>query len=145
MQKTLLQLAQTLVENYDTYVEALKEELTDEQIDAVLGTEIELLSALDALLFYNRVQARRRLLAEKEEEKSKIMVSRIMRRLWLADHATEDGKIKKSVSWKFNTDLSKLPDDYKMASWNKIHSAVAKGATIPGVDVVGWFDSFRIS
>ena len=144
-QNTLLNNAQFLVDKYNELSDNLTETITDEAIDSILWTEEELLQAIDALVLYNRINAERRLRAEKEEDKSKKMVNRIMKKLWLDSYSSEDGSIKKKVSWQFQSDLEKLPESFKMASWQAINSVVSKWGEIPWVHVIGWFDTFSIT
>jgi hypothetical protein len=76
----LLQIARDLIIKYDEINETLqkKEEMTDEMIDEILGAEAESSEVLHSLLLAKKIQAKRRLIAEKEEKKIMAMINRIM-------------------------------------------------------------------
>jgi hypothetical protein len=127
----MLQKFQTLIEKYDNLILDLDvKELSDEDIDTILGSESEMLESIKQIIIAKKIYANRRLTAEKEEKKCDALTSRIMRRLEIDNFETEDGNVKKTIQRTFETDLKKLSNDYKMASRSKIHSAITKNIKI---------------
>lgn len=141
----LLQIAQSLVDKFDTLLEQWIDELTDEQVDEVIWSQENMMMLLDSMIVIKKLNAQRRLKAEKEEKKADKLIYRLMVRTWLDTHDSPDWKITKSVQRKFDVpDVSALPDDCKMMSWGTIHSRVAKWEDVPWVIVDRWYDKYSV-
>lgn len=135
--------AQQLVNAYDDAVELLEkwQELTDEQIDAMLWSEADLWKMLDWLILMKKIQADRRKIAEKEEEKCMTFITRIMKRLEVEDRSCEDWK----ASWKIvyrreyrDKEKKTVPLEYMWPVRWTINSAVQKWIKVEWIEVFEW-------
>ena len=143
----LLTIARELVNKYDEINESLekKQEMSDEMIDEILWAEAESSEVLHSLLLAKKIQAERRLIAEKEEKKIMAMINRIMVRTRQDNFECEDGKIKSKVVYRFDiVDEDKVPQDMKAPVWQKINSLIQKWEDVPWVEKWDWYLSSRI-
>ena len=143
----LLTIARELVNKYDEINESLqkKQEMTDEMIDEILWAEAESSEVLHSLLLAKKIQAERRLVAEKEEKKIVAMINRIMVRTRQETYECEDGKIKSKVVYRFDiVDESQVPQDMKAPVWQKINSLIQNWEDVPWVQKWDWYLSSRI-
>ena len=139
----LINKASELVSQYDNLVSELWK-LEDEQIDQLLDNQANQLDLINPLMLYAKVYAERRKIAEKEEGKAKTLIKRIMTRSDLKDHESEDGKIKGTIEYHYETDMEKLPREYLMANSASIRSALRKDQTIDWITPVAWYLSITI-
>jgi len=97
-----VETAMRILMQYDEAKEELEkgEELTDDQIDKFIWSEEQMWNVLSALITMKKIQANRRLIAEKEEEKIMVFVKRIMNRLDLKEWSAEDWKAKWKVHYR---------------------------------------------
>ena len=145
----MLQKAQEIINLYDSKVELLEKKPKDEELDTIvddiLWDEETMLALLPEVLLLKKIETERRLKATKGEKKCDKIVYRIMERLWKENFESEDGKVKRSVKYKFDVNKEELPEEYKTYSFAKIHSAISKKQTIPWVTGEAWYHSYRIS
>lgn len=121
------------------------DKLTEEEIDAILGIQGDMDQAANWLILASKIYAARRSIAEKNEKLCKTLLHRILMRTWVKEFESEDGKAKFVPAYQFDTDIAALPEDYKMASYGKINSALLKWEKVEWVTVTGGFPSIRIS
>lgn len=137
-----------LIKNYDE----LKDDdgfininkMTDEQIDQIIDLQSDLADSLPALIQYNRIQNRRRLKAEKEEQASQKLINRIMLRLDWESFDCEDWTVKTSKTIKYDVDTDKLSKEYRMPNHASLRSKINKWETIEWVTPIESFISVSI-
>lgn len=126
----------------------LTEEEQETIITSILETESELLKdeTINALVDYIKTQSRIRLLAEKREKSAKTFLNFIMRNRGLDEFEAMNGKIKKSLSPKYEVvDEAKVPNEYLMVCDAKIRSFYSNNTgNIPWVVFNTFFDSYRV-
>lgn len=125
----LINNATLIIKQYDELVEQLGK-LEEEQIDQLLENQSNQLDLINPLMLYAKIHAERRKKAEKEEDKAKSIIKRIMVRSGITDHESEDGKIKGTIEYRYETDLEKLPKEYLMVNSASIRSALRKDQKI---------------
>lgn len=139
----LINTASDIIKQYDQLLENLGK-LEDSQIDELLANQSNQLDLINPLMLYAKIHGERRRIAEKEEEKAKTLIKRIMVRSWLTEHESEDGKVKGTIEYRYETDLTKLPREYLMESSAKIRSALRKGESIDWITPTEWYLSITI-
>lgn len=142
--ENLINQSAELIKKYDAIIADGVKDLTDEQIDEVIWSQSDMSELLDGLVLRRKINTERRLIATKEEEKCDKFIYRIMERLGLELHESKDGKVSRSVQRRFETDLTLLPDEYKMAVWAKIHSMVSKKIAVPWVTPLEWHHKYSV-
>ena len=138
----LMTQAQQLVKAYDEAVESLEkwQEISDEQIDALIWTESDMWNMISALILMKKTHANRRLIAEKEEEKCMIFVKRLMKKLKVEDRVCDDWK----ATWKKTrrrqyTDIDQVPKEFLAPVRWSINSQIQKDVKIPWTQIVEWY------
>lgn len=139
----LINNATIIIKQYDELVESLWK-LEDAQIDQLLENQSNQLDLINPLMLYAKIHGERRRIAEKEEDKAKTIIKRIMVRSWITDHESEDGKIKGTVEYRYETDLEKLPKEYLMINSASIRSALRKEQSIDWITPIAWYLSITI-
>ncbi len=139
----LINNASLIIRQYDDLVSELWK-LEDEQIDQLLENQSNQLDLINPLMLYAKIHAERRKIAEKEEDKAKALIKRIMVRSWITDHKSEDWKIKGTIEYRYDTDMEKLPKEYLMANSASIRSALRKDQKIDWITPIAWYLSITI-
>ena len=127
-----------LLEAYDTYFgdEPIDpKNLSDEDIDNIIGLEHDMWASVDALIVAKKLFANRRQILEKKEKLATKMIARLLKRLWKQSWENDDGKAKFCASYKFDVDMTKLPQEFITSNWSKINWALARWSEIQGVTV----------
>lgn len=138
----LMLQAQQLVKAYDEAVELLEkwQEITDEQIDAIIGTESDMWNMISALILMKKTQANRRLIAEKEEEKCMVFIKRLMKKLKVEDWICDDWKaVWKKTRRREYTDIEQIPTEFKAPVRWSINAQIQKDVKIPWTQIVEWY------
>lgn len=139
----LINNATLIIKQYDELVESLWK-LEEEQIDQLLENQSNQLDLINPLMLYAKIHAERRKTAEKEEDKAKSIIKRIMVRSGITDHESEDGKIKGTIEYRYETDLEKLPKEYLMVNSASIRSALRKDQKIDWITPIAGYLSITI-
>lgn len=136
--------AQDIINKYDDLISTWVKNLSDEQIDELIGTEEWLLNVIESMILTRKIHTERRLIASKEEEKIDTIITRSMNRLWLDNFECVDWKIKKTVQWRFEVDIEKVPREFLQQNRWKIHSAIVKNEKLEGVNVLEWHNKYSV-
>ena len=135
--------AYDLLREEDGTIDATK--LEDKQIDELIETMWDMQKAVEVLIAHKKKQAMIRIKASKEEKDCEVFIRRIMQRLELESFDCEYGKVKTTLNYRYDYDIDKLPDEYKMISWSKVWSALRKWESIKWVTKTDWYLTVRIT
>ena len=119
--------------------------MNDEEIDNLLDMQGDMLEQLPVLIAHKKQQAMIRLKAEKEEEATQKLINRIVARLDIDDFDCEYGKIKKTMTTKYDVNVDELPKEYFIPNHASIRSKVNKNENIPWVVPIMSFISWKVS
>ena len=107
--------------------------MNDEEIDALLDLQWDLLNQLPVIIAHRKQQTSVRLKAEKEEEACDVLLKRIYSRLDLEDYDCEYWKTKKVMKIKYDVDKEKLDKSLFMPNHASIKSRLSKNEKIEWV------------
>lgn len=138
-----MQQYQDLLEAYKLLAENI-DDLTDEMIDDVIKLESDLDNSFDALISAKKFYAERKKLAEQQEKLATRILLKIMQLQWVEKKEWENWKASMQFTWKFETDLEKLPKEYLSVNHMSITSKLNKWESIEWVIPTGKYPFIRV-
>lgn len=138
-----MKIYQDMLEAYKLLAENV-EDLTDEQIDELITLESDLDKSFDALISAKKFYAERKKIAEQNEKLATRVLLRIMKQQWVEKKEWENWKAAMQFTWKFDTDMGKLPKELLMANHMSITAKLNKWESIEWVVPTDKFPFIRV-
>jgi len=107
--------------------------MTDEDIESIIASEEDMGTMLNTLILAQKVYWSRKLRAEKNAKFCTKLMAKIMKTLDEKEWESSDGKAKFVPAWKFDADMAKLPEEFKMVCFAKVVAALNKNEKVKGV------------
>lgn len=113
-------------------------DMTDADIDAIIAAEQDLGKMIDPLILAYKIYQERKSTAEKKAKFCTVLIGRIMTTMGIKEYEGTDWRTAYVPAYKWETDMEKLPEEFKMECRSAINAKLLAWEKVEGVKNPEW-------